>query len=134
MVRRREQRTIIAGGLNMLQLNRRSSDVRFPRDCEFLWPRLRDNSSRSAIVADVVRRLIHSDIFDVNICNAHICDIVDGAIVKEISIIPVSTLVADAGIAKSISHAAIEPYVRSPIPFMEHINTIVPAPVSWRPK
>jgi hypothetical protein len=134
MVRRREQRTILAGGLNMLQLNRRSRDMCFPRDCEFLWPRLRDNSSRSAIVADVVDRLIHSDIFDVNICNAHIRDIVDGAIVKELSIIPVSTLVADAGVTKSINHAAIEPYVRSPIPFMEHINTIVPAPVSWRPK
>jgi hypothetical protein len=108
MVRRREERTILAGGLNMLQLNRRSSDVRFPRNCEFLWPRLRDNSSRSAIVADVVDRLIHSDIFDVNICNAHIRDIVDGAIVKEISVIPVSALVADAGVTKSISHAAVK--------------------------
>lgn len=107
--------------------------MRFLSGDEFLGPRLRDDPAGPAAIADIGDRLIHNDRFDVDVRNIHIGDIVDGPVVKEISIIPVPALIARAGITKPISYAAIKTDVRSPIPVVEYINAIAPAPVSWRP-
>jgi hypothetical protein len=134
MIRRCEERAILAGGLNMLPLSRRGRNMGLPRDREFRWRRLRDNSTRTAVVADIVGCLIDDNIPNVNIGDVHVRYVVNGGIIEKIPIIPISAHIASAGIAKSIVDATIEPNLRSPIPFLEHISAIDPAPVSWRPK
>jgi hypothetical protein len=86
----------------MLPLNRCSGNVCFPRGRAFLWRRLRDNSTHTTIVTDIGGCLIDNNILDVNIRDAYIRYVVDGAIIEKISVAPVSALIANAGVTKSI--------------------------------
>src|SRR5215831_7364357 len=100
----------------MLHLRGRGCDMRLLFGDEFLGPRLCYNRAWPTIVADIVYRLVHRDRLLVDVRNSHVGDIVDSAVIKEITVVPVSALIAHAGVARSINHAAVEAYVRSPIP------------------
>jgi hypothetical protein len=134
MVRRREEGTILTGGLNMLHLKRRGCNMGFSCGREILRPRPRHNSARPAIIADVVDRLIYNNILDIDISNIYVRNVVDGAIIKEISVIPVPALVTNAGITKSISYTPIESDVWRPVAFVINVCAVTPSPISWRPK
>jgi hypothetical protein len=118
----------------MLHLRRRGGDVLLSGDLEFLGPRPRHGSPGAAVIADIVDRVVHNDRLGVDVRDIHVNDIVDGAIIKEVAVIPVSAFIASAGVAKSIDYAAVEPDTRSPIPCVKPVNAVVPAPVSGCPE
>lgn len=70
----------------------------FAFGCKLLRPWLGDNSANPAIIADVAKRWIHHNVLDVNIRHIHVRDVVDGAIIKEISIIPTWVLAPRPGL------------------------------------
>ena len=95
--------------------------------------RTRLDTSGTAVVADAVHRCHVGHIFVIYIVNINDIDISDGAIVVEVVILPATSLIAIAGVTKTVRNSAIETDMRSPIARMEKINTAFPTPVGWRP-
>jgi hypothetical protein len=58
----------------------------------------------------------------------------DCSVVFKIVAMPPATHKADAHVAEAIIHAAIVANVVTPIAIVEDIETVVPAPVAWRPQ
>ena len=61
-------------------------------------------------------------------------EIVDGPVIGEHAVVPVSAFVTDAGIPVAVIHAAIVADMRSPIARIPGIDVVLPAPVAWRPE
>jgi hypothetical protein len=59
--------------------------------------------------------------------------VVDGAVVAEVAAVPVSALIAEAGIAEAVVDATIESDVPSPIATVEAIAATRVSPIAGRP-
>jgi len=72
------------------------------------------NSAVAAVVADAIYGDIVDDglVVDVNVGDGHV---VHGAVVVEVAISPIATLIAGAKIAEAVIHSTIEADVRSPV-------------------
>src|SRR5262249_21472200 len=88
----------------------------------------------TAIVAQVgyVRVVDHR--LGVDVVNRGRAEIVDGAVIAEDAVLPVTALIADAHIAEAVIDAAVKPDMRPPIASMPDIRAAAPAPVARRPE
>src|SRR6516225_6281053 len=91
------------------------------------------NSATATVVSDPVHRNVIDDglVVDVNVCDSHV---VHGAVVVEMAVSPIATIVAVAKVAEAIVHAAVETYVLSPVARVPHIHATSPPPVSRSPE
>jgi hypothetical protein len=69
------------------------------------------------------------DVGDVDHVNA-----VDGAVVVEVVAVPITAIVAVAGVAEAVVDAAIEADMQAPVAAIESPAVVVPAPISGRPE
>ncbi len=70
----------------------------------------------------------------VDVVYAAVVDTIDGAIVGEGTVVPITTLIASAKVAVAIVHATVEADVEAPVATMPHVSTITPAPVAGCPE
>jgi hypothetical protein len=124
------------GGPRQLHLCSHRRRVRSAVGGYFRARRARLNSMRPAVVADAViddgAVNYHRAVVDVGDVDA--AEVVDFAIVGKVISMPVSALIADAGIAKAVVHPAIEADVSAPIAVVEAIASTDKAPVGRRPQ
>src|SRR5215469_10270745 len=99
-----------------------------------LGGRLRSRAAGSAVEAYIRHRRAVDHCLIVDVCNIDATEIVDGLIVVEDAVLPITTLVADASIAEAVVDAAIETDVRTPIAGMQHVDAIAPPPIGRRPQ
>jgi hypothetical protein len=98
------------------------------------WPR--SNAMRPAVVADAVVDDGAVDDYGavVDVGDVDAAEVVDGAVVGEVISMPVSALIANAGVAEAVVHPAIEADVPAPITVIEAIASTDEAPVGRRPQ
>jgi hypothetical protein len=70
---------------------------------------------RAAVVADAVHILVVDDRTVVHIVNVDDVYVVDRAIVVKIAAMPISTCVAETGVAEAVVNAAVKSDSRSPV-------------------
>ena len=133
MIHGRQQRLIGARCVLVFGLCSGGRHVSLTRRGLLLRRRLGRGSAGSAVEAGLCPTRVVDDGLVVDVCDGHAAYIVDGLIVTERAIVPISALVADAAIAEAVIDAAIESYVRSPITGVPRIDTVVPAPIAGRP-
>jgi hypothetical protein len=92
----------------------------------------RDSADTTVIAHIVHRDVIYDDGLVVHVRN--VPHVVDGSVVEEGSAIPISSLVAETFVAKTIDNAAIESHVRPPVALVKNIDAITPAPITRSPE
>ena len=93
--------------------------------------------SRSDIHAAVKADQVHSVIDNrgvVNVVDYRDVNIVDGAVVEEVPVVPSPALVPVSKVAETIVDSAIEPDAQPLITVMEKVPASFPTPVGGRPK
>src|SRR5215475_90254 len=94
---------------------------------------VRDDTAAAAVVADTIDRDVVDDrlVVDVNIGDGYI---VHGTVVIEVTVPPVSAVIAGSEVAKAVVHTAIETNVRSPVACVPNVHPVTPPPISRRPE
>src|SRR5579863_807777 len=109
---------------------------KMPLTCSHLFFTRR--TCRDPTVAAVVADSIHNGFMHhgcvVNIMNIHHVHVGDGAVIEEVSAVPSPAFEADAKVAESVGDPAVEPHVRTPVPFMENKRASAPTPIGWSPE
>ena len=134
MVHRRKLGAVIAGRLLVLRLGRRSGKVLSPLSSHLLGCGAGLNSMRTAVVTDSVDIDVIDDslvVHVVNVCDVHV---IDGAIVVEIAAVPVSAVVAETWITKTVVNAAVKSHGRPPETWVPVIQSRRKSPVAGCPK
>src|ERR1039458_3994324 len=124
---------IAARGLHMLSLSRNSRNMPLVY-CGLLargWTRL--DSASSAVEADTALVVV-PDPFVVNIVKIAATQVVDGAVIEEVSVVPTASFVPSAPVAVAVVDPAVEADGRPPIAIIEKIAAVAPAPITRRPK
>ncbi|CAB3889865.1 hypothetical protein LMG3412_03694 [Achromobacter deleyi] len=93
------------------------------------------DAGRPAVVADaaVVDVVDHHRVV-VDVGDARDVHVGHGAVVEEAVVVPVAAHKADADIAETVVHAAIEADVRAPVAAMPEIDAVDKTPVTRRPQ
>ena len=89
------------------------------------------DASVTAVVADMVNRLVHS--FVVNVVVEAAVHVIERCVVEEMSVVPAAAFIAAAEISVAVVDAAIEAYCQAPIAFIEKKSTATPAPIARSP-
>ena len=92
------------------------------------------DSTLAAVIADTVNRRVIDHRRVVNIVNVGDIDVVHRSVVIELAVVPASTFVAMAEISVTVSDAAIEANLRTPIAFMEKESVTTPKPIRRSPE
>jgi len=133
MVLAREQSTVLARGVFMLQLRRNRAAMRFVG----VGCLLRRGTCRDSAVSAVVRhmRIIVYDggpVIDVgDVCDIHIRH---RPVVEKFAAAPFAAGEAFAEVSETVINAAVESDMRTPIAGIPNIEAIVPTPVSGGPQ
>jgi hypothetical protein len=134
MIDRRQKRLIRARGFFVLDLSGRGRHMLLMRE-GFLFVRGPGRGAASAAVEARSGRVgVDDDGLVVDVGDPDTAEIVDGPIVGEHPVVPVSTLVTFAAISVAVIHAAVKADMRSPIACVPGIGAVLPAPVTRRPK
>ncbi|KRQ09678.1 hypothetical protein AOQ73_09340 [Bradyrhizobium pachyrhizi] len=128
-----KQTGVVARDLDVFALQRRGCEMLFLGDGSVRSGRTSLDAASSAIVADVVHRLIDDDGFLIDVSNRHTPHVVDRAVVEELATIPAATFVANARIAEAIVDAAIKADALTPIARVENVGSRKPPPVARGP-
>src|SRR5271167_3955208 len=91
-------------------------------------------SALAAVIADTVNRHVIDHRRVVNIVNVGDVDVVHRAVVIELAVVPASAFVAMAEISVTVSDAAIEANLRSPVALMEKKSVTTPTPIRRSPE
>jgi hypothetical protein len=104
--------------------------------CDLGGLRANVDAAASTVVGDAVvdGPVVHDDGAVVDVRDASCVDVVDGAVVVEVTAPPVATVIAVAGVAVAIVNAAVEADVRAPEAAMEDVAATEEAPVGGGPK
>jgi hypothetical protein len=102
--------------------------------CPFLSRRLGSRSSGATVVAHIVHGGVIHDRLVVNIGDVRRADVVDGLVVIQLSVIPVSTLIANTRVAVAVCDAAVETYLGTPVSGVPNVDAVVPAPIAGCPQ
>src|SRR2546430_1866640 len=99
----------------------------------FKMARARIDSAVTSVVGDTVYGEFVDDrlVVDVNVGDIHV---VHRAVVEEVTVSPISALVATAKVAKPVINAAVESDVRSPITCVPNISALAPSPITGGPQ
>ena len=128
-----EERFIRAGHALMLQLRRNCRDMLLVSGGFLFGCGLRGDAAAATVEAHA-GRFIDDDGLFVDVGDRDTAEIVDRAIVGEHAIVPMTALVAQAGIAEAVIDAAVEADMRSPITGGPHVDAVAPAPIARRPQ
>ncbi len=86
-----------------------------------------------AVVADSGDgRVVDRPVVDVG--DVDIVDVVDRAVVEEAVVVPITAFITEAGIAETVSDAAVETHLRAPVAAVKQIGAVVPAPPGGSPQ
>jgi hypothetical protein len=94
-------------------------------------------ASRDSADASVVTHIVHGDVIHDDrlvVDIPHVPHVVYGSVVEKGSAIPISSLIANTNIAKTVVDAAIESNIRPPVALMKNISVIAPAPITRGPE
>ncbi len=114
--------------LRVLCLGRYGLNVPLTCDRFLLRSRTGGNSAVAAVIADSILGAIHNGCV-VNVVDLGDIYVVNGAVVKEVSVVPAAALVAFTKISKPVVDAAVKTYLRSPITIVEDEPVAAPAPI-----
>jgi hypothetical protein len=98
------------------------------------------DAAATAVVADAVydsaavTDVVVDNVVAIHVVNDVDIHVSDSAVVVEVVILPVATVVADADVAKAVVDAAIEADVGSPVAVVEGVTAAIEAPVGRCPK
>jgi hypothetical protein len=122
----------------MLRLVPRRCNVLLVFGSPFFCSWLMLNAARTAAVGHMVvihnRVSLHNrpvNIRGVNDCFIHMDN---GRVVSKRAAAPFSAGEPNTHVTEAVIHAAIVPHVRTPIAIIERVHSVIPAPVSRRPK
>jgi hypothetical protein len=125
----------VGGGSTLiLHLCPHGRSVRIAHRYPFCRPRRYAKTTRSAVVAHMGVGRIHHDCAAIDVVHHSDVNVVDRAVVVEVSPTPVTALVAVARVAKTIINAAIVTDVLSPIARVISVGVIPVAPVAGGPE
>jgi hypothetical protein len=133
VVHRGELRTIRSCSLLMLSLHTGHLDVVFPGYLPISGRLTRPDATSAAVVAHTGRSAV-DDPGVIGVVNDGHIDVIHGAIVGEMPMIPSSAKITHADVSKTVVDAAIEPDVRSPVTSAPAITTVTPAPIPRSPE
>jgi hypothetical protein len=111
--------------------HRRSTWTAECRDLGWSWTYV--DAASAAVVGDTIAG-VHDHGTVVDVGNAGDVNPVDGAVVIEVVAVPITAVIAVAGIAETIVNAAIETNMKTPVPAVEAVAVVVEAPIAGRPK
>jgi len=134
LVHRREKRVIGACRLHMLSLERGWLRVLRMRISLLRRGRTRTDSSRAAVVADMVHRGGIDYGLAVNIVNHCSVHVIHRGVVAEVSVIPISASVARTAVAEAVVHAAVKADFRAPIAAIPGVGIAAPTPIARSPE
>ena len=134
MIHRRQLGAVGTGGTLQLCLCRCGAGAPLARSRGFRsgWPC--PGSACSTVIAYAIARSAIDYIRSVYVSNHRFIHIIHGAVVKERTVVPISSGVADTDIAETIVDATIKSDLRAPVACMPDINTVAPTPISRGPK
>ena len=137
MVHRSELRAVCPRLLPQLQLSAHRRRVGCAIRRYLCGDRTELNSVRSTVIARPVVIVDRDIVYDrpvVNVGDVNVADVIDVAVVVEIVPVPVTALVASAGVSVAIVHATIEANVATPVAMVEAVSTANESPVRRRPQ
>src|SRR5271168_872727 len=135
MILRSQQRAIRAGGVFVLRLHGRWSDMMLVRSSPLRRVWLGNYSACPAVEADAIYGLgMHDRPIHIRRVNHRRIYVHHGCVVREDSAIPAPADESNSTVPKSIVNAAIETDMRSPIPAVPQVPAAAPAPISRSPK
>src|SRR5450755_1465125 len=118
----------------MLELRRGGTDTLSALRRHLLRRRSRLNTVRAAVVADSVHVHVVDHVPVVHIVDVGEIHVIDRAVVVEIAPVPISTPIANTGVAEAVVNASVEADGRPPVARMPVIEPRREAPVSGRPE
>src|SRR5690348_4274313 len=119
----------------MLRLHRSWRDVPRLFHGALLPGWLRPYTSLAAIEADAVDGgVVHDDRLVVDVRDVDVADVVNGPVVIEVTVAPVTAFVALARVPEAVVDAAIEADRRAPVAAMPYVAAVAPAPPARRPQ
>ena len=132
MIHRSAKRPVLACAVLMVHLHARSLEMAFVIEALFVPRRTSHNPTPPAIEADSGHVLVHHHaVINVGVGYS---DVVDIAVIEEMTAVPISTGISHTGEAKPIINATVEADVRTPISGMPNVRTAAPTPVTGGPK
>lgn len=123
-----------AGRTLILELCSHGQSMLLPHCHPLRGPRRNMETTRSAVVTQMGVARIRNDRAAVEVVNHRGVDVVDRAVVVEVTSAPVTALVAVAGVAKAVVDAAIVADVLAPIAGVIAVGVVPVAPVAGGPK
>jgi hypothetical protein len=117
----------------MSNLRRQRTKMLFAHGVEFALRGPHREPAVAAVVADAVVHIVvdHRGVVDVGDVGG--VDVVDRAVVHEAVMIPVTAVVARAGVSVAVGNAAVEAHVRAPVAGVPAIKAAGKAPPARRP-
>lgn len=84
----------------------------------------------------VVTHMAHANVIDDDglvVDTRHAPDVVNGSVVKECSVVPISGI-TDSDVTEPVVNSAIESDLRAPVTLIKNEDAIGPAPITWGPE
>src|ERR1700757_1154005 len=134
VIGRSPQLSIRACCLSMLNLCSYGRNMSFTRGSLFRRRRAFVDSPIAAIVADAGKRAVVDDCRVVDVVNFGDAQVVHGAVVKKVALLPPSSFITMAEVTVAIVDSAIETHNWAPITLVENKTASAPGPITWRPE
>ena len=122
-----------ASGLRVFRLSLSRGEMPLTRSSLLFRSGTRLNPAAATIEADAA---VNADVdpLVVDVMEAAAIEVVDGAVVKEVSAIPTAATVASAPITEAVIDAAVEADGRAPVALIEEIAAVAPTPIAGGPE
>src|SRR5277367_2744202 len=134
VIRGGPQLRIGAGSFFMLSLSRYRRNVSLPLDRLLL----RSCARVDPAIASVVTYAVHRGVVDyrgvVNVVNVRHIDVVNGAVIEKVPVIPSSAFIAVAEVTEAVVNSAVEANVRTPKAHVKNKCRATPSPPARRPE
>src|SRR5579863_2275300 len=130
-------RPLKARFLHVLQLRVGRGKMLFVECNSFLGSRIMVDSSRAAFVGDVIvhnRGVMDDGLIHVCIVDDRFIHVHNRSVVLEIVVAPFTSDKAYSHVAEPVIDPAVVADMPSPIPWMEDVNIVIPAPVGRSPQ
>jgi len=127
--------TVLRGFALVLKLRGHGRNARPSIGYEFGGLRSNVDAATAAVVRDAVDGgVVDDDRAVVDVGDSRDVDVVDGAVVVEVTALPVATVIPAAGVPVAVVDATVEANVWPPEAAMKEVDTVEEAPVAGGPK
>ena len=138
MIRRSKISLVLLGNLHMLLLSRSRLQVRLAGEGLLLRCRSRAYSVWAAVEAGVSvvddGGVIDDGLIDVDVPDHGGVHVYGCGVIGENAASPLTTGEAAATVAEAVVHSSVVADLGSPVAFIEGVNSVVPAPITWGPE